>query len=151
MIRQITFIIIYCLLIGLFVYAAVSKLAEYQKFVVQLGQSPITTAFAEWFAWLVPTVEIIIALMLSIPRFRLAGLYASLSLMTMFAAYIVCLLTLSVYVPCSCGGILQNMSHEKHLVFNFVCMLVALTGIVLSHQQAKSHEPDLSQLNPIRS
>ena len=50
-----------CLLyILLFVYAAVSKLLDFENFQVQLGQSPLLSAFAGWVAWIVPIVEIII-------------------------------------------------------------------------------------------
>ncbi len=66
-----------------------------------------------------------------LPRLCLAGLYAAFSLMTMFTAYIVAILRFSDYVPCSCGGVLQNMTWNQHLVFNIAFVLLALTGIIL--------------------
>src|SRR3981081_3468281 len=77
------------LLIILFTYAAASKLIDFQKFRVQLGQSPMLTAFAGWIAWIIPSIEILIALMLAVPRLQLPALYASFSLMVMFTAYII--------------------------------------------------------------
>ncbi len=124
--------IIAALFILLFVYAAASKLIDYQKFRVQLGQSPLLTAFAGWVVWIVPTVEIIIALMLAADKFRLSGLYASFSLMTMFTGYIIAITKFSDYVPCSCGGILQKMNWNQHLVFNCIFVLFALIGILLN-------------------
>jgi uncharacterized membrane protein YphA (DoxX/SURF4 family) len=129
--RQLVIEIISSLLVLLFVYAAVSKLIDYQKFSVQLGQSPLLTAFAGLVAWIVPTVELIISIMLAIPKLRLAGLYASFSLMVMFTSYIVAITKFSEYVPCSCGGVLQNMSWNQHLVFNLGFVLLSLTGILL--------------------
>src|SRR5690348_15832063 len=80
--------IITVLFILLFVYAAVSKLLDYRKFRVQLGQSPLLTAFVGWVAWIIPAVEILIALLLTTGRCRHVGLYAAFSLMVMFTAYI---------------------------------------------------------------
>lgn len=123
--------IIASLFILLFVYAAVSKLIDYQKFRVQLGQSPLLTAFADWVAWVIPTVEIIIAILLASRKFRIQGLFASFSLMTMFTTYIFIITRYSEYVPCSCGGILQTMSWEQHFMFNIIFVTLGLTGILL--------------------
>ena len=136
--------IISALLILLFVYSAVSKLLDYQKFQVQLSQSPLLTAFATWVSWIIPFLEIIISIMLVFPKFRLLGLYASFSLMVMFTAYIIAITKFSDYIPCSCGGVLQNMSWNQHLVFNVGFVLLALTGIIL-HSKLLSKEMGVSK------
>ena len=123
--------IIVALLILLFIYASASKLLDYQKFRVQLGQSPLLTALAGWVSWVIPSLEIIISIMLAFPKSRLIGLYASFSLMVMFTAYIIAITKFSDYVPCSCGGVLQNMSWNQHLVFNIGFVLLAVAGIIL--------------------
>ena len=123
--------IISLILILLFVYAAASKLLDYQKFQVQLGQSPILTHFAGWVAWIIPGLEIVISILLAVPGCRMLGLYASFSLMVMFTAYIVAITRFSEYIPCSCGGILQHMNWNQHLIFNFVFVLLAIVSILL--------------------
>lgn len=115
----------------LFVYAAASKLLDYDKFRVQLGQSPLLTAFAGTMVWLVPAVEVLIALMLSVRRWRLLGLYTSFGLMVMFTAYIVVITRFSDYVPCSCGGVLEKLSWDQHLVFNIGFVLLGLIAILI--------------------
>jgi hypothetical protein len=123
-----------CLLyVLLFVYAAVSKLIDFENFRVQLGQSPLLSVFASWISWLVPTIELAIVLLLIIPKFRGAGLLAAFSLMTMFTAYIFIVLHYSSFVPCSCGGILEKMSWNAHLVFNIIFMLLAGLAIAIKH------------------
>jgi uncharacterized membrane protein YphA (DoxX/SURF4 family) len=122
------------LFILLFVYAALSKLLDYDEFRVQVSKSPLLTAFTGWVIWLVPAVEIVIALLLAIPRWRLPALYASFTLMVMFTAYIVAILHFSDFIPCSCGGILQNMNWDQHLVFNIFFIVLALTGVLLYSQ-----------------
>lgn len=119
------------LLILLFVYTALSKLLDYERFSVELGKSPLLTAFAEWVAIGIPVAEIVVAAMLAWPRSRLTGLYASFCLMVMFTAYIITILQFSNYIPCSCGGVLQNMSWGQHLLFNVAFIGIALTGILL--------------------
>jgi len=117
------------LFILLFVYAAVNKLFEFETFRVQLAQSPLISVFAAWVSILVPLIELLISSMLLFPKSRFAGLYAALCLMTMFTAYIFIVLHFSSFVPCSCGGILEKMSWNVHLVFNFFCIILALTGL----------------------
>lgn len=129
--RRLLVEIICILFVVLFVYAATSKLNDYQKFKVQLGQSPMFTAFAGWVVWLVPGIEIIISIMLATKKFRLPGLYASFSLMVMFTSYIFVITRYSDYVPCSCGGVLEKMNWGEHLIFNISFVVLGTAGILL--------------------
>lgn len=129
--RKLTVDVISALFILLWVYAALSKVTDFDKFRVQLGQSPLLTAFATWVAWITPAIEILLAILLAIPRTRLLALYASFSLMVMFTAYIIAITQFSEYIPCSCGGILQHMTWNAHLLFNLLFVGLALTGILL--------------------
>lgn len=119
------------LYIFLFVYAATSKLMDFQQFKVQLGQSPLLVSLGHIIAFVVPTIELAIAGLLYHKKFRLIGLYASFILMAMFTSYIVLILKFSPFVPCSCGGILENMGWTEHLIFNVVFVLLALIAILL--------------------
>lgn len=118
------------LFILLLTYAAVSKLIDYQKFTIQIGQSPMLTGFGGIIPWLVISVELIVSVMLAIPRLRLVGLFGAFSLMTMFTAYIFAILNFSNYIPCSCGGILERLGWNEHLLFNIFFILLALAGII---------------------
>lgn len=119
------------LFILLFLYAAANKLLDFQKFKVQLGQSPLLTDYATVIAWLVPSVEIIICILLYFKRTQLIGLYASFSLMLMFTIYITIILNFAERIPCSCGGILDQMGWVAHLIFNIAFVLLAVAGIFL--------------------
>ena len=120
------------LFVLLFVYASVSKLIDFQKFRVELGKSPLLTAHAGWFAAGVPVLEICLSVLLAVDRMRMIGLYAAFSLMVMFTTYIVIILNFTDYVPCTCGGLLQNMTWGQHLAFNIVFILLAATAIFLA-------------------
>src|ERR1051325_2149346 len=123
--------IVSALFVVLFIYAAATKLMDYDKFMLQIGQSPVLTAFAGVVVWLVPAIEVVIAMLLMTKRLRLAGLYASFCLMVMFTAYIVVITRFSEYVPCSCGGVLQKLSWDEHLVFNIGFVMLAAVAIVI--------------------
>jgi len=123
--------IISVLFILLFIYAATSKLLDFQKFRVQLGQSPFLTTHAGLIAWSIPLIEILIAIIFFIPRLRLYALYTSLGLMVMFTTYIVMITRFSDYTPCSCGGVLEKLSWNEHLLFNAVFIVAAVWAIYL--------------------
>ncbi|MDZ4329097.1 MAG: hypothetical protein U0945_00760, partial [Flavobacterium sp.] len=116
----------------LFTYAAISKILDYHDFSIKLGQSPLLSAFAGYVAIGVPVLELIIVLMLIFPRWRISGLFASFCLMIAFTAYIFIILNFSSNIPCSCGGILQDLGWNEHLIFNIVFILLALLGLILT-------------------
>src|SRR5450432_1585243 len=122
--------IIAALFILLFIYAAASKLLDYQKFKVQLGQSPLLTIFATQIAWTIPLIEIFISLLLSFKKTKIIGLFASFYIMVLFTMYIIIITRFSDYIPCSCGGILQHMTWNQHLFFNIIFIVLAATAIV---------------------
>lgn len=132
--RKLTINIISLLFIVLFVYAAVSKLLDFETFTVQLAQSPLLSAYAGVIAWLVPGLEILIAFFLMVTRFRKPALYASFTLMVMFTAYIYIILNFSDFIPCSCGGVLEKLSWTQHLIFNIVFILLGGMAVFLSAQ-----------------
>ncbi|MNK86510.1 hypothetical protein D3C87_1064250 [compost metagenome] len=128
-----------CLLyILLFIYASASKLMDFEHFRIQLGQSPLLSAFAYLVAVSVPAVEILISILLIIPRYRLAGLFAAYGLMVMFTAYIFIILNFSSFVPCSCGGVLEKLSWSQHIIFNLFFIVLAATGLVLHYKNLLS-------------
>ena len=126
--------IISSLLVLLLVYTAFSKLLDYNTFKLQLSKSPFITEFATIIAWALPSIEFLVAIALVFNRTRLLGLYASLFLMTMFAAYIYAMLNFSYYIPCSCGGVLTTMTWGQHLWFNLFFITISIIGILVQNK-----------------
>lgn len=120
--------------IFLFCYAATNKLLEFDTFRVQLGQSPLLGTYAYWVVFAIPSIEILISILLALPKLRYIGFLFSFGLMVMFTAYITIILNYSAFVPCSCGGILSEMNWTQHLVFNIVFVLLALAAVLLNGQ-----------------
>lgn len=123
----------------LWVYASLSKLADFQKFGVQLGQSPLLTPFGKWIAFGIPSIEIILSILLAFPKWRLKGLYGSFALMALFTGYIIVITQFSQDVPCSCGGVLQHLSWVQHLWFNAFFLMLSLAGIFLQIKESYPH------------
>ncbi|CAC9974406.1 MauE/DoxX family redox-associated membrane protein [Flavobacterium panici] len=137
--KKSVFVQIVCLLfILLFVYAAVSKLLDFENFTVQLAQSPLLSAHASWVSIFVPAAELFTVLLLLIPRHRIKGLYCCLNLMIMFTVYIFIVLHYSSFVPCSCGGVLAKMSWNAHLLFNILFVVLAILAIAWKNCHRKS-------------
>ena len=138
MIKRTTIIeIITILNIILFLYTGIAKIMDYSVFKEQLAMSPILSWAATPVAVLLPVLEFIIVLMLVIPRWRLKGLYASFILMTAFTAYITAMFIVAPEMPCSCGGIIELMSWQGHLIFNSVFVLLNGLAIYLLRKEKK--------------
>jgi len=138
-IKEVTVYVICLLYVLLFVYASAAKLLDFENFQVQLGQSPLLSVFAGWLSILVPVGELVLAILLLLPRFRLPALIGSYSLMLMFTVYIYIILNYSSFVPCSCGGILEKMDWNDHIIFNLIYTLLAVIAIFLMPANTIKH------------
>lgn len=138
--RNMVIYVICMLYILLFVYAAISKLLDFQNFKVQLGQSPLLAAFAGFFSIAVPLVELLIAIGLLFSKSQLVSLYISFCLMVMFTSYIYIILNFSSSIPCSCGGVLEKMDWRQHLIFNSLFVVLAAVAILLYNKKTTSYE-----------
>jgi len=123
--------IISALFILLFVYAALTKVIDYRKFRIELGKSPLLNSYAGTITFAIPGIELLISLFIAIKRFQYYALYFAFSLMAVFSTYILAILKFSPYVPCSCGGILQNMTWNGHLIFNLGFVLLGVIAILI--------------------
>lgn len=118
------------LLALLFMYAAASKLLDFENFQVQLAQSPLLSAYAGVISYLILIIEFAVAIALCLTRTRLIALYGSLALMVAFTIYIHLILNYSDFIPCSCGGILEKLGWKEHLIFNICFVLLSLVAII---------------------
>jgi len=129
--------IIAALFILLFVYTAINKIIAYPTLKLVLKDYPLISNFYEAIAWGLPAVELVTASLLFIPRLKLAGLYASLGLMSAFTVYLGYMLIFTPKLPCTCGGMLQKLSWPQHLIFNLLFILLAASAIRLKTKIGK--------------
>lgn len=137
--------IVAAVFILLFVYTATSKLFEFANFRYVLSRSPLIGSYAFFVAWALPIAELAIALLLFFPRSRRAGLWASLIIMLVFTGYLSYMIYFTPDRPCSCGGVLKQMTWKQHLVFNIFFTLLALTGIWLSRKRSIAENKETTE------
>ncbi len=120
------------LFVFLFLYTALSKFFNHEYFVMSMRQSPLIGRFSTLLSWVIPVLEIVIVITLFIPRFRQGGLKAAAIMMASFTLYIGYMLIFVPDLPCTCGGVLQQMTWPQHMTFNIFFLLLALAGTMLN-------------------
>lgn len=136
--------IIVILYVILFLYTGISKLMDYSVFKEQIATSPILAPIAKPIAWGLPWVEFLVTVLLVIPRWRLKGLMASAALMFLFTGYIILILLFNKEIPCSCGGVIEQLSWGQHIVFNAVFIGLAITAIRFQKRLKKDNSKQLT-------
>jgi len=116
------------LFILLFVYTALSKLLHFHAFQLVLSRLPLVGKASLAAALLIPSVELLVAILLFLPLTRRFGLAATALLMILFALYVAYMMASEPRLPCSCGGFLKSMSWPVHLAFNCAAAVAALMG-----------------------
>ncbi len=128
------------LLILLFLYASISKFLDFSRFIDEMNNQPLPHFLKPFLIRGLPGLEILISITLIFECSRMAGLYASLILMTLFTLYTgLVLFHFFRYVPCSCGGVIRKLTWGQHMVFNLFFVGLALAGIILQRKRSKSN------------
>lgn len=123
------------LLVILWAYSALVKLANLKKFRYAMRTQVFPAWIGEIFVYLIPIVEIALIVLLLYPATRLLGMYSSMFTLILFTLY-VSGAALRIYerFPCACGGIFGKLGWSKHLRINILLSLIALAGAVLMEQ-----------------
>lgn len=128
----------------LFVYTALSKWFMYTLYVNDLHRSPQLGPYAGIISIVIPASELLISalLLLGKTKGRKWGLYGAFLLMLMFTAYVAWVLNFTYDRPCTCGGIIRNLSWKNHMLFNIVFTILALIGIYLERRLRNTNTSD---------
>ncbi len=129
--RERTIIILRWLCMGLFLYTASAKILDHDRFLRGLTRVHIISGFAVLISFLVPVIEIVVALLLLIPRTAKVGLYSFIAIMTVFTGYIISALIWEKNLPCHCGGAIEKLSWTQHIWFNVVFIAIAIFALWL--------------------
>ena len=121
----------------LFLYTGVAKLMEVHLFKEQLVSSPFLGSLAGIITWALPIGELLLAIALFIPKWRLKALYVTLGLMSLFTIYVIVIFFMDNNLSCSCGGIIEELSPRQHMVFNGACVILALVAIAIDKRRGE--------------
>ncbi|EKB48695.1 MauE/DoxX family redox-associated membrane protein [Cecembia lonarensis] len=117
-------------LAAMFAYTGLSKWLDWHGTKAALYNQVFPVWMAEVILYGLPPLEVMVAMMLLVSRWRSWGLWLSVILMALFTAYIALVLT-RVFgrVPCSCGGVLDSLGWWEHLGFNVVVLGMGVWGV----------------------
>jgi len=130
--------IIAALLIALFVYTALSKVMQLHRFQIALRSSPWLREYSRQLAWGIPGIELVLAAGLLILRFRERALLFSGILLLVFTLYIGGMLLFTEKLPCGCGGVIEALDWQQHLVLNIVLTLLAFLAWYLERKHKRT-------------
>ncbi|OKS85708.1 MauE/DoxX family redox-associated membrane protein [Mucilaginibacter polytrichastri] len=133
--RKIILEIITALLVLLFLYTAINKFLDFEGFASDMNNQPFPNELTPVLIWVVPSLELSIVAALLFNKTREAGLFGSLLLIGLFTLYTaMVMLNGFSYVPCSCGGVIKNLTWPQHLVFNLCFVAISFIGIRLNRK-----------------
>lgn len=122
--------IICALLILLFIYASFSKLSNIQEFKHAMHLQPFPNWLKNVIVTTLPTIEIVVSIMIGFQKSRRIGLILFVGIMLLFTIYIAAILINWFHrVPCSCGGVIQQLGWRNHLIFNLLFIVIAICAI----------------------
>lgn len=120
----------------LFFYTGISKLIDWEGTVHHMYNQVFPYWISGILIYLLPFSELLIGLALLIPRFRSMGFLLSFLAMLAFTIYVGTVwIGLYGWVPCSCGGVISQMTWGEHLVFNLVFLGIAGVGMKLKDEK----------------
>lgn len=130
-IRSLSIDVISLLYVSLMLYTAISKVRTFTETREQLSLMPLMEQYSDLVAFGLPALEVIIALIIFIPRTRRLGLYLVSGLMILFTLYVAYLIRFHPHLPCTCGGLISTLSWPQHLIFNSVFIIMGILAIYL--------------------
>ena len=118
------------ILILLWTYTGLDKLIRWEASRKAFLNQPMPNELEEVLAFVLPGIELLLALLLLFSVTRWWGYLGSILLLSVFTTY-VGLIWVGAFprVPCNCAGILESLGWAEHFVLNMICIGIAVWGI----------------------
>lgn len=128
-----TYQLLRCGMILFWLYVGMDKIWIHDAFELSLVHQPLIGLFAPVLSWLMPLLEISLAVLLFMPNKKLEywGWILSLLLILIFSVYI----ALGVFgvlkdAPCMCSSFLTNVNRITHLWINGILFILSFIGFL---------------------
>ena len=115
----------------LFVYTAYAKLVDHERFYKGLANVHMVRHYAAFVSYFVPLAEVLISILLIVPKTIKLGLVMFVGMMIVFTVYIISALIWEPKLPCHCGGVIEKLSWMQHIWFNLAFIILALIALWL--------------------
>ena len=123
-------------LVILWLYASLTKIARFEKFLTEIRLQHLPAFMTTTLPYVLPAVEIVIAVGLLTSFTYKVALYVSLCVLIIFTLYIFLGMS-NVFDkrPCSCGGILEEMGWTTHFYFNIAFIFFNTITIYINQKR----------------
>lgn len=129
--------IIYFFLIFFICYVFVNKLLDINAFISNISKTGLfSELFNKFLAYFVLLIETIAVILLFFNKKR--GLYFCLFIFSAFTLYISFLNYTNRYEVCGCGGILNGLSFNIHLIINIILIFLSTISIYFDYENKTS-------------
>lgn len=111
----------------------VDKMINVETYRTGISRQPLPDLIKQLLIYVLPIVESVTLILLTIQRYRTYGFLLSSILMLGFTGYITAAL-LGVWqnLPCSCGSVITGMNWTQHFWFNLFFLLISVSGFILN-------------------
>lgn len=113
--------------IWLFALAGLTKILD-QSFIAIWLNEPFFFApeIGKILIWIIPGIELILALSFAINRFNLKALYGGTAVFCIYLFYVSWNLATGFEMPCSCTGFIAEFSWNQYLFFNIFNLILSI-------------------------
>lgn len=118
----------------LFIYTAIEKLRDPHLFQSMMARSPLLYRYDYLLAYIVPILELVLVILLVIPRTRKIALIASIMMIAIFTGYIAFMILFTPELPCTCGGVISELTWRAHLLFNGGFIAMGFVALVINKE-----------------
>jgi hypothetical protein len=120
----------YSTLIFIWSYTGIEKIIRFKESRKAFLNQPMPNEIEEVLAYVVPGVELLLALLLLLSATRWWGYLGSILLLSVFTTY-VGLIWVGAFprVPCNCAGILESLGWAEHFILNMICIGLGVWGL----------------------
>ncbi|WP_411973699.1 MauE/DoxX family redox-associated membrane protein [Sphingobacterium sp. Lzh-3] len=116
----------------LYMYTGWAKFMNMATFIRGNSKIPYLGAYAKLIGYGIPTLEIVLAILLIVPVYRIkrSALWASNLLMGVFTLYLSLMVRFADKKLCHCGGVIESMGWKTHIVFNLIWLIAGIFALI---------------------
>jgi len=115
----------------LYFYTGIAKLQIITEFIRGNSKIPYIGKYAEQIGWGIPILEIVLAVLLIVPVYKIKriALWVSTLLMGIFTLYLALMVFFVEDRLCNCGGVIESMGWKTHIIFNVVWFIAGIYAL----------------------
>jgi uncharacterized membrane protein YphA (DoxX/SURF4 family) len=120
-------------------YEGVQKLAYLDVYGFWITHAPVIRKFGSILKYAIPISEIVIAVLLLMPKFRKAAFIASIFMQIGFILWVMSVYLFTGYLFWPYHALWDNPTWMQKMVYGLMLAWMALTGILLSRSKTRSN------------